>query len=65
MLFSVSSSMFKPRKRILLIFDLPPKDNGSHIQQNNTYVLPLCNAYQICGYGCAIVLSECAAKLIN
>jgi len=52
--------MFKPKKRILLDFDLPPIDNGSHIQQNNMYILPLRNAYQICGYGCAVVLSVCS-----
>lgn len=56
--------MFKPKKRIL-VFDLPPIDNVSHIQQNNMYILALCNAYQMCGYGCAIVLSKCAAKWIN
>lgn len=56
--------MFELRKRIL-VFDPPPIDNGSHIQQNNMYILPLCNAYQIYGYGCASVLSKCAAKLIN
>lgn len=56
--------MFKSRKRTL-IFDLPPIDNGSHIQQSNTSILTFCSAYQICGYSYSIVLLKCAAKLIK